>query len=144
MATTLFDAEREAIEEAFRTGWAGATEIQLENVTFQQPDADPWVALWILRGQGEQRTLGRTALLKWAGVVQVDVNVPHRYGKGTSGPLELVATASSIFERAQLTTDDGARLFFRIPWVESTERRGEWHTTTMRVRYDRYLQKTVT
>lgn len=91
---------RNAIYEAFLTGWGSATAVLIEDQEGVPPVAnDPWVRISVQHNDGEQAALGGEAgnqFFRRFGVVFVQVFVPR--GKGTNDLDDYSYTALKVFE----------------------------------------------
>ena len=89
---------REALTQAWTTGWAGATPVVFANEELDPPAA-PWVRFSVLHQTGQQETLGGEGNRRFlrSGIVSIQVFVPSGQG-GLRNSDALVHTARAIFE----------------------------------------------
>ena len=105
--------ERQAIESRLAAAWT-TTPIRYENVPFAQ-QTTPYVALFILDGQGDQISLGTPALRRWVGIIVVQVFVPQ--DTGTQLARSYADTIGAVFDRAQFSSGSSGMIRCRIPSV---------------------------
>ena len=108
-----FDAARQAIESRLAANWT-TTPIKFENVPFLET-TDPYVALFILDGEGLQVSLGTPAVRRWPSVITIQVFVPQ--DTGTKLPRTYADTIGAIFDRAQFSAGVSGTISCGIPSI---------------------------
>ena len=108
-----FSDERRAIEERLSSGFS-ALPIKHENVPFKPPRNSPYIALTILSGEGLNASIGTDrALLRHAGVIQLDIFVPE--DTGTEISRTHGDTLSDLFKNVQFEAGSSGRITTRVP-----------------------------
>ena len=128
--------ERKAIESRLAAAWA-TTPIRYENVPFAAPST-PYVALFILDGEGNQVSLGTPALRRWTGIIIVQVFVPQ--DTGTQIAKSYADTIGAIFDRAQFSSGNSGTIRCRVPSVKSIGITNGWNQVNVSVPFIRDKQ----
>lgn len=110
-----FADERKAIESRLKNAWT-TTPIKFEKVPFDQI-ATPYVALFILDGDGSQISLGTPALRRWPGIIMVQIFIPE--DSGTQIERTYADSIGAIFDRAQFSSGSSGTIRCRIPSIKS-------------------------
>lgn len=131
-----FADERQAIEGRLATGW-NATPIRWENVPFPE-QAAPYVALFILDGDGLQISCGDIALRRWPGIIVMQVFVPE--DKGTQLAKSYADQLGAIFDRATFSSGQSGTIRCRIPSILSVGITNNWQQVNVRVPFIRDKQ----
>ena len=117
-----FEDERVAIEQRFHDNWT-ATPIVWGNVTFKEQTA-PYVALFILDGEGRQASLGTVALRRWDGLIVVQVFTVE--DTGTKLGRTYADTIGAIFDRAEFSYANSGLIRCRVPSVATVGVQNGW------------------
>lgn len=131
-----FEDARKAIESRLHTNWT-TTPIKFENVPMKET-ADPYVAVFILEGDGEQISLGTPALRRWTGVIVLQVFVPA--DTGTKDAKTYADSLAALFDRAQFSTGNSGTIRCRIPSIETVGDKHGWHQINVTVPFIRDRQ----
>lgn len=123
----MYEKTAAIIETRFKNAWTD-TPIKFENVQFKQPATGTWVSITILRGDGEQASLGQTKLERQYGVVAFQVFVPEN--TGTRNAQRLMDKIALIF-RNKTVLSDGVTVIFRAPNAVTPGRRIGYHQLNM-------------
>jgi len=108
-----FEDTRNAIESRLKANWT-VTPIKFQNVPFQET-AEPYVALFILDGEGSQISLGTPAVRRWPAVIKIQVFVPE--DSGTKQARTYADSLGAIFDRAQFSAGSSGTIRCRIPSI---------------------------
>lgn len=108
-----WEAERNAIESRLAANWT-TTPIRYENVPFRET-VGPYIALFILDGEGEQISLGTPALRRWPGVIKIQVFVPQ--DTGTKLARTYADILGILFDRAQFSSGNSGTIRCRVPSI---------------------------
>lgn len=128
-----FDDERKAIEKRLADNWA-TTPIKYENVPFKETKA-AYVALFILRGDGQQASLGSSVLRRWPGLIVVQIFVPA--GSGTQMALGYANTVGALFDKAEFSTGNSGWIRCRTPSAQPVGEKNGWWQVNVTVPYVR-------
>lgn len=131
-----FNACRQAIEERLSTLWT-TTPIRYQNAPFQET-ANPYVALFILDGDGEQISLGTPALRRWAGVIMLQVFVPEDTGHAQAR--SYADSLGALFDRAQFSVNGSGTIRCRMPSMTPSETHEGWYQVTVAIPFIRDKQ----
>lgn len=131
-----FEDERKAIEGRLEANWT-TTPIRYENVPFKETSA-PYVALFILNGEGQQASLGTPALRRWPGVIKVQVFVPR--DTGTKLARTYADTIGAVFDRAQFSSGNSGTISCRIPSISHVGLANGWNQINVTIPYQRSRQ----
>lgn len=108
-----FEDTRKAIEGRLGDNWS-TTPIKFENVPFKETK-DPYVALFILDGEGQQISLGTPAVRRWPSVIKIQIFVPQ--DTGTKLARTYADSLGTIFDRAQFSSGNSGTITCRIPSI---------------------------
>jgi|GEM_PF-1105923 hypothetical protein len=134
--STGFEDERIAIEKRFNDNWT-TTPIVWSNVPFKE-QTTPYVALFILDGEGEQVSLGTVAMRRWAGVVVIQVfTLPDT---GTKLARTYAETIAAIFDRAQFSYGGSGTITCRVPSIDPVGVENGWYQVNVNVPFIRDKQ----
>lgn len=99
---TTFQEAREAIYNAWKTGWGSRTEWTFENENFKEPDDEFWIRFSVRNLSGNQISLGQKTQRKYRrfGIVFVQMFNPKR--KGMKDIDVHAQYAISLFEGEQI------------------------------------------
>lgn len=131
-----FADERKAIEARMAAAWT-TTKIRYENVPFASLST-PYVALYILDGEGLQISLGTPALRRWVGIIMVQVFVPQ--DSGTQVAKGYADTIGAIFDRAQFSTGGSGTIRCQIPSLKSVGVTNGWQQVNVTIPFIRDKQ----
>ncbi len=95
-----YDSQRNAIQARFNTGWKAvypAIPIVFDNLRADKA-ANGYVALHILNGQAALASMGAQRLMRYPGVISVDIFTPVEQGMK---PIDLYADTIDAIFRAQ-------------------------------------------
>ena len=132
-----FEDTRKAIEVRFKTAWGTTTPIRFENA----PAIDginPFVALTILDGEGEQISLGTPALRRWVGLIVIQIFV--KADTGTQQARAYATQAGAVFDRAEFSSGNSGTIRSRIPSVRAIGVRDGWYQLNVSVPFIRDRQ----
>lgn len=130
---TGYADERKAIESRLQAAWT-ATPIRFENVPFVETD-QPYVALFILDGEGQQISAGTVALRRWPGLIIVQVF--ERPDSGTQGIRTWADSLAAIFDRQQFSSGNSGLIRCRIPSIVPIGIREGWFQLNVTVPFIR-------
>ena len=88
------DFIRQSIETRLNGNWTD-TPIAYENTPFTPEKGEPFIAPYILTGEGEQASLGSVAVNRWYGLLDIALFVP--LDSGTKRAMELVDQLIKLF-----------------------------------------------
>jgi hypothetical protein len=131
-----FADERIAIEKRFHDTWT-TTPIVWGNVPFAE-QTGPYVALFILDGEGHQVSLGTPALRRWAGVIIVQIFVEQ--DTGTKLARQYADTIGAIFDRAQFSYGSSGTIRCRIPSITPVGIENGWFQINVEIPFIRDKQ----
>lgn len=135
-----FVDERKAIESELNNNWT-TTPIQWENVPFSVPLSNgvqqPYIALFLLTGEGEQIDLGTVPLYRWAGVIAIQIFVPEHNTSGPGLASQYAETLKAIFLRKQLSTGSSGRILTRVPSMDNQGVVSGWYQINLNTEYVR-------
>jgi len=80
------------------------------NAAFEQPDG-PFVAVYIMDGDGFRANLGRRYIVRHPGVLQIDVHQPENTGSVFIN--DICDALKPLFQEKSFQLSDGAKLVFR-------------------------------
>ena len=133
--------ERRAIESLFATGWGSTTPVQYDNAPFRQPTT-AWVRFTILDGEGQQISLGSTAVHRWHGLIKVNIFTPAAGGTATARGY--ADTVAEIFRRVRTSYGNSGTIEFGTPTLERVGGEDEtaWHHMVVTTPFRRDRQHT--
>lgn len=140
VAPNQFDDERKVLETRFRDLWPtlGNTQIKWENVPWNDPDpkTDPtWVAFSHQTTPGNLIGIAETALVRYGGLVIIQVFQKERSGTGAANIL--AGQAADIFRRLEICADESGLMRFRIPSKVTVGNNNGWFQINVNCPYDR-------
>ena len=118
-----FDGTRQAIESRLKANWT-TTPIRFENVPFQETAA-PYVALFILDGEGSEVSIGSPVVRRWPTVIKIQVFVPEE--TGTKLARTYADSLGAIFDRAQFSAGSSGTLTCRVPSIVGVGVTNGWY-----------------
>lgn len=129
-----FEAERQAIESRLEAN-VTAIPIRYENIPFEETK-DPYCAVFVRRGAGNQISLGDGAQLqRWAGVIIVQVFVPADTGtKPAAAYADMIA---AVFNRQEFSVPGSGLIRCRVAHSETVGVRNGWFQINVTVPYRR-------
>lgn len=134
-----FSAERKAIEVYFTEAWKNsihsAVPIAYENVAFPPNGDKPWIALYVIPGEGNQMSIGTTPLQRWTGIITIQVFV--RAGTGTQAAREIADTVAGILNLVEFSTDESGTLRTRTPQLRTVGVNDGWYQLNVVIPYQR-------
>lgn len=128
-----FEDERRAIEARFAANFS-TVPIRWENVPFTQIKT-AWVALRILRGEGNQASTNSNPLYRYAGVIQVDINVPENVGVAQLNTL--ADAVEAIFRGVQFSSVNSGTITCRAPYLTTLGLDAGWYRGAVTAPYQR-------
>ena len=131
-----FADERKAIESRLAAAWT-TTPIRYENVPFGATSS-PYVALFVIDGEGQQISLGTPALRRWVGIIMIQVFVPQ--DTGTQLAKGYADTIGAIFDRAQFSSGNSGTIRCRVPSIQSIGIQNGWHQINVSIPFIRDKQ----
>lgn len=131
-----FEDTRKAIESRLASNWT-TTPIRFENVPFTET-AVPYVALFILDGEGKQISLGTPSLQRWAGLIVVQIFVPQ--DTGTKTARTYADAIGAIFDRQQFASGNSGTIRSRIPSIRRIGITHGWDQTNVTIPFIRDKQ----
>ena len=132
-----FADERKAIESRLAAAWT-TTPIRYENVPFGAIST-PYVALFIIDGQGQQISLGTAPVLRrWVGIIMIQVFVPQ--DTGTQIVKSYADTIGVIFDRAQFSSGNSGTIRCRVPSIQSIGIQNGWQQINVSIPFIRDRQ----
>ena len=102
-----------AIESRLQANWS-TTPIRFENVPFVET-SDPYIALFVLDGEGKQISLGTPAVRRWPSVIKMQVFVQE--ATGTKLSRAYADSLGAIFDRAQFSAGASGIIRCGIPSI---------------------------
>ena len=134
-----FAAERKAIEERFLTQWALSTKSAVvtlfENSAISPPTEEPFVALYIRSGAGQQISLGSSPLDRYDGLIIVQVFVPEE--TGTQEAREIADVVETIFKRQSFSSGAGGLIRCRLAALDPMGNKAGWLQSNVSIPYQR-------
>lgn len=136
-----FEEEAMILEKAFETAWGNSTPVRWRNTAWQEPtpnaddDPCPWVSLSFITGEGRQISLNTQALVRYTGVVIVQL-----FQKENTGDREvrrLGAQAAAAYRKKQILLPSGGHLDFGIPFATQVGQMHGWWQMNMNCPYQR-------
>lgn len=118
-----FNSTRQAIEARLAANWT-TTPIRFENVPFQETGA-PFVALYILDGEGRQISLGQSVTRRWVSVIILQIFTPS--STGTRIGKMYADSLGAIFDRAEFSAGNSGTIRCRIPSMHTVGDVEGWH-----------------
>jgi len=131
-----FADERKAIESRMAAAWT-TTPIRWENVPFAATST-PYVALFILDGEGNQVSLGSPALRRWVGIIVVQIFVQQ--DTGTQLARSYADTIGAIFDRAQFSSGNSGMIRCQTPSINNVGVTNGWNQINVTVPFIRDKQ----
>ena len=135
-----FVDERKAIESELNDNWT-TTPIQWENVPFDIPSSSgvlqPYIAMSLLPGEGEQIELGTVPLYRWVGVIVIQIFVPEHHTSGPGLASQYAETLKAIFLRKQLSQGSSGRILTRVPYMSVQGVVEGWYQVNLNTNYVR-------
>lgn len=128
-----FADERQAFETRFAAGFT-ALPIKFQNVPFVQP-ATPWVAFHVKPGEGRQVSTNSRPLYRYAGIVQIDINVPEQ--SGTAAARGYADTIEALFRNVQFSAGSSGTITCRAPYITDRGVVDGWYVLSVTVPYQR-------
>jgi len=128
--------ERTAIENRLAAGWS-TTPIRYENVPFKEPTA-PYVALFILDGEGLQISLGTPALRRWPGLIKMQIFVQQ--DSGTQLAKAYADSLGALFDRAQFSSGNSGTIRCRVPSTTEVGITNGWYQLNVTIPFIRDRQ----
>lgn len=108
--------------------------VKYSNVPWRQPETE-WVDIHVLDGKAFAAELGRVAVDRHVGLLQVDVLVPRN--TGTSAAFQLIEAICNIWRKVDVSLSDNAVVKFRIPEFHDMGENGGFYRVCGRVPYIR-------
>lgn len=130
-----WDDERSAVEQRFSASWGDTTPVRYENVKWVEPTDGEWVALSIQGAGANQISLNVSALVRFDGLISVQVFAKEN--TGTRVIRNLAEQAASIFRRADFSKDSSGRIVCQIPWIKAVGTKNGWYQVNVIVPYHR-------
>lgn len=141
-----FDAERQAIITLLLQNWV-ATPVRLENLSLASAEdlSAGYLAAWVLSGVGAQVTLGPQPLLRFAGVLQIQIYIPQDRLDGDLLARSYANTLATLFRLQQISTiyqsAPSGLISCGVPSLAGIPRAADgWWQTTLSVPFTRQLQ----
>ena len=131
-----FAEEAKAIETRLAAGWT-TTPIRYDNAPFPETTA-PYVALFILDGDGNQISLGAVALRRWVGLIVLQIFVPQ--DTGTRLAKGYANTLGALFDRAEFPVENGGLIRCRVPSIAEIGIRNGWNQLNVTIPFTRDKQ----
>lgn len=129
-----FDAERQAIETRLEANFV-AIPIKYENVPFPETE-DPYCAIFVRRGAGNQISLGNSPQLqRWTGIIVVQVFVPA--DTGTQAAAAYADQIAAVFNRQEFSVSGSGLIRCRVPQTDTVGVRNGWFQMNVTVPYRR-------
>lgn len=123
-----FELERRLIEKHFQTQWAlssmASKKVKYQNIPFNQPSNESFVALFIFSGANDQITLGTGPLIRNVGMVDMQVFTP--IGEGMKEAREIIDVLDTIYAR-QTLTEGSVVIEFRDPEIMEKGEQDSWY-----------------
>ena len=116
VAPNQFDDERKVLEKRFELLWPtlGDTRIKWENAPWDEPEDDEtWVAFSVVTTDGNLIGIAEEALVRYGGLVIIQVFQKERTGTGKANIL--AGQAADVYRRLEICEDESGLLRFRIP-----------------------------
>lgn len=124
-----FDDARNAIESRLKANWT-TTPIRFEEVPFKET-ASPYVALFVLDGEGQQISLGTPAVRRWPAVIMVQVFVPQ---DTSTKPARVYAdTIGAIFDGASFSAGASGTIRCRVPSIKPVGVTDGWYQVNVTI-----------
>jgi hypothetical protein len=111
-----FEAERKALEAYFKQNWSDNTVPLIFDNSRQKKPTDTYLTFTLVYSDGKQAELGAkgsAVLMRYDGLLQIDVLAPQE--TGTAKANQIADTASNILRRQQITDDAGGVITFGVP-----------------------------
>lgn len=131
-----FEATRQAIEARLAANWT-TTPIKFENVPFVET-VDPYLALFILDGEGNQITVGDPVVKRWTGLILIQVFVPQ--DTGTKLARTYADSLGALFERQTFSAGASGTIRSRIASIQSIGVKDGWYQINVTVPFIRDKQ----
>lgn len=128
-----FEDEAKAIEIRLTTNWT-TTPIRYVNAPFKETD-QPYVALFVLDGDGHQISLGPVALRRWVGIIVIQIFVPQDSGSRVAKTY--ATTLAAIFDRVEFSTDASGLIRCRVPALREVGIINGWYQLNVEVPFIR-------
>lgn len=127
---------RQAIEARAAANWT-TTPIRFENVPFQE-SAAPYMALFILDGDGVQISLGTPAVRRWSGVILMQIFVQP--DSGTKLARTYADSLGAIFDGQQFSAGDSGTIRTGIPSIRPIGIQHGWYQVNVTIPFIRDKQ----
>lgn len=134
---SAFQDERKAIELHFSGNFTGVplSRVKWQNVPFNQPSNQSWVALETLPGGGNQASIGDSPLYRYAGIIQVTIyTLPDT---GTNASLVIADNVEAVFRSKQLSNGNSGTITTRTPFQTYLGVADGWDRRVISVAYQR-------
>lgn len=128
-----FDDCTKAVEIRLNAGWT-TTPIRYENVAFIETN-EPYVALYVLDGEGHQISLGTVALRRWVGVIFVQIFVKQDTGSRLAK--SYANTIGALFDRAEFSVGVSGLIRCRVPSIHEVGITNGWYQINVSVPFIR-------
>jgi hypothetical protein len=128
-----FDDAAKAIEARLAAAWT-VTPIRYENAPFKETTA-PYIALYVLDGEGHQVSLQAAPLRRWVGIITIQIFVPQ--DTGTRVAKGYANTLGAIFDRAEFSSGASGLIRSRIPSIREIGILNGWYQVNVDVPFIR-------
>ena len=128
-----FDDAAKAIETRLSAAWV-TTKIRYVNAPFVETRT-PYVALFVLDGEGHQISLGAVVLHRWVGVILMQVFVLQ--DTGTRLAKTYANTLGAVFDRAEFSSGASGLIRCRVPSVQEIGITNGWYQLNVSVPFIR-------
>lgn len=142
-----FEDQRKAIYQRFSTQWALTSYAATVPVVYEnQPYKDtkgndvhvstgPWIFISIQDGEGNQAGIANNPLLRYAGIILVQIFV--REGSGISESRKIADVIEPIFRRVQLLYGNSGYITCGIPYTSYTGTQDGWYQRNLIIPFSR-------